>query len=69
MVYKILSYGSEIYITTATIIKMLGNEFGISYEAGALAATLIFIIYTAASGLFGVVYTDVLQFFMLIIFV
>ena len=54
---------------TATIIKMLGNEFGISYEAGALAATLIFIIYTAASGLFGVVYTDVLQFFMLIIFV
>ena len=48
---------------TATIIKMLGNEFGISYEAGALAATLIFIIYTAASGLFGVVYTDVLQFF------
>ena len=55
--------------TAATIIKMLGNEFGISYEAGALAATLIFIIYTAASGLFGVVYTDVLQFFMLIIFV
>lgn len=54
---------------TATIIKLLGNEFGISYEAGALAATLIFIIYTAASGLFGVVYTDVLQFFMLIIFV
>ena len=47
---------------TATIIKMLGNEFGISYEAGALAATLIFIIYTAASGLFGVVYTDVLPF-------
>ena len=54
---------------TPPVIKMLGNEFGISYEAGALAATLIFIIYTAASGLFGVVYTDVLQFFMLIIFV
>ncbi|MCC8027353.1 MAG: sodium:solute symporter family protein [Clostridium sp.] len=54
---------------TATIIKMLGAEFGISYEAGAFVATVIFIIYTAASGLFGVVYTDVLQFFMLIIFV
>lgn len=54
---------------TATIIKLLGGEFGISYEMGALAATTIFIIYTAASGLFGVVYTDVLQFFMLIIFV
>lgn len=54
---------------TATILKMVGGEFGISYEAGALIATVIFIIYTAASGLFGVVYTDVLQFFMLIIFV
>ena len=54
---------------TATIIKLVGGEFGISYEAGALVATIIFIIYTAASGLFGVVYTDVLQFFMLIIFV
>lgn len=36
---------------------------------GAFIATLIFIIYTAASGLFGVVYTDVVQFFMLLIFV
>lgn len=54
---------------TATIIKLVGGEFGISYEAGALVATIIFIVYTAASGLFGVVYTDVLQFFMLIIFV
>ena len=54
---------------TATIIKLLGGQVGISYEMGAFIATAIFIIYTAASGLFGVVYTDVLQFFMLIIFV
>ena len=54
---------------TATIIKLLGGQVGISYEMGALIATMIFIIYTAASGLFGVVYTDVVQFFMLIIFV
>ena len=54
---------------TATIIKLLGGQVGISYEMGALIATLIFLIYTAASGLFGVVYTDVVQFFMLIIFV
>ena len=54
---------------TATIIKLLGDQVGISYEMGAFIATLIFIIYTAASGLFGVVYTDVVQFFMLIIFV
>lgn len=54
---------------TATIIKLLGSQIGISYEMGALIATMIFIIYTAASGLFGVVYTDVVQFVMLIVFV
>lgn len=54
---------------TATIVKLLGTRIGISYELGALIATLIFIMYTAASGLFGVVYTDVVQFFMLILFV
>ncbi len=54
---------------TATIIKMLGAEFGISYEAGALIACIVFMVYTATSGLFGVVYTDVLQFYMLMIFV
>ncbi|MCD8367382.1 MAG: sodium:solute symporter family protein [Clostridiales bacterium] len=54
---------------TATIISMLGGEIGISYEAGAVIACIVFIIYTATSGLFGVVYTDVLQFFMLVIFV
>ena len=51
------------------IICLLGGQVGISYEMGALIATMIFILYTAASGLFGVVYTDVVQFFMLIIFV
>lgn len=54
---------------TATIIKLLGNDIGISYEAGAILATVVFIIYTSASGLFGVVYTDVVQFIVLSIFV
>lgn len=54
---------------TATIINMLGGDIGLSYEVGALIATVVFMVYTATSGLFGVVYTDVLQFFMLIIFV
>ena len=54
---------------TATIINMLGGEVGISYELGALIACLVFMIYTATSGLFGVVYTDVLQFYMLLLFV
>ena len=54
---------------TATIIRIMGSGIGVSYEVGALIATVIFIIYTGASGLFGVVYTDVLQFFMLVLFV
>ncbi len=54
---------------TGTILKMLGGNIGISYEMGAVIACIIFIAYTATSGLFGVVYTDVLQFFMLVIFV
>ena len=54
---------------TATIINMLGGEIGISYERGALIACAVFIVYTATSGLFGVIYTDVFQFIMLILFV
>ena len=54
---------------TATIINMIGGEAGISYELGSLIASLVFIVYTATSGLFGVVYTDVMQFYMLLIFV
>lgn len=54
---------------TATIIKMLGGEIGLSYEAGAAIACVVFMVYTATSGLFGVVYTDVLQFYMLLLFV
>ena len=54
---------------TATIINMLGGNIGFSYETGALIATVVFMVYTATSGLFGVVYTDVFQFYMLLIFV
>lgn len=54
---------------TATIINMLGGDAGLSYEVGALIATVVFMVYTATSGLFGVVYTDVLQFYMLLLFV
>lgn len=54
---------------TATIINMLGGEIGLSYEIGALIACMVFMIYTATSGLFGVIYTDVFQFVMLILFV
>ena len=37
--------------------QMLGNEIGISYEMGALIACVVFIVYPATSGLFGVIYT------------
>ncbi|QEK13701.1 sodium:solute symporter family protein [Crassaminicella thermophila] len=50
---------------TATLIKTIG---GFSYEAGAWIAVIIFVSYTAASGLFGVVYTDVVQFIILMLF-
>ena len=40
----------------AVIVKMIGGKIGITYEMGACLATFIFIFYTAASGLFGVVY-------------
>ena len=53
----------------ATIINMLGGNIGFTYELGAVIACVVFMLYTATSGLFGVVYTDVLQFVMLIIFV
>ena len=46
---------------TATIIKLLGDRWASATRWGFIA-TAIFIIYTAASGLFGVVYTDVVQF-------
>ena len=36
---------------------------------GALIATVVFMVYTATSCCLGVVYTDVLQFYMLIVFV
>ena len=41
---------------TATIINMLGSQVGLSYEAGALIACIIFMVYTASSGLFGGLY-------------
>lgn len=52
-----------------TIINILGGNIGLSYELGALIACIVFMLYTATSGLFGVVYTDVFQFYMLLIFV
>lgn len=60
--------GSQIS-ATATVFSVIGGNFGITYITGAVIASLIFIIYTASSGLFGVVYTDLIQFFILIIFV
>lgn len=54
---------------TGTIVNMLGGGIGLTYEMGALIACVVFMLYTATSGLFGVVYTDVLQFYILILFV
>lgn len=57
--------GSQI-TATATILKTLG---GFSYEIGAWIAVSVFVTYTLFSGLYGVAYTDVAQFLILIVFV
>lgn len=53
---------------TGTIISTIGGD-NVSYLAGALIATIIFVAYTASSGLFGVVYTDIIQFIVLMVFI
>ncbi|WP_409969233.1 sodium:solute symporter family protein [Bengtsoniella intestinalis] len=60
--------GSQIS-ATATVFSVIGGNHGITYMTGAIIATVIFAIYTASAGLFGVVYTDLVQFFILILFV
>ena len=64
---SISTVGSQIS-ATGTIISTIGGD-SVSYLVGALIATAIFVLYTASSGLFGVVYTDVVQFIILIVFV
>lgn len=49
----------------ATVLKIIG---GISFEAGAWIALIIIVAYTFVSGLYGVVYTDVIQFVVIIFF-
>ena len=52
-----------------TIFSLMGGDIGITYTLGAVIACIVFMLYTASSGLFGVVYTDVVQFYMLLVFV
>ena len=54
---------------TATVFSVIGGRYGITYMVGAVIASVIFITYTASSGMFGVAYTDLVQFFILILFV
>jgi len=49
-----------------TIVSALGGD-KVSYLTGAIIATVIFTLYTASSGLYGVVYTDAVQFIILIV--
>ena len=49
-----------------TIVSALGGD-KVSYLTGAIIATVIFTLYTASSGLYGVVYTDAVQFIVLIV--
>jgi solute:Na+ symporter, SSS family len=51
---------------TATVFRFVGGSWGITYEMGAWIAAIFFISYTVASGLYGVGYTDVIQFFVFV---
>ena len=64
---SIATVGAQVS-ATGTIISTIGGD-NVSYLLGALIATIIFVSYTASSGLFGVVYTDVIQFIVLMVFV
>jgi len=61
----VATVGTQI-TATATVFRTIGSPWGISYETGAWVATLFFVSYTVASGLFGVAYTDLLQFFVFV---
>ncbi len=64
---SIATVGSQIS-ATGTILSTVGGD-KINYLLGAIIATIVFTAYTASSGLFGVVYTDVVQFVVLLVFV
>lgn len=60
--------GSQV-TAMARILQTVGGNWGISYELGAFIGVVIFTSYTLFSGLFGVAYTDVAQFLILILMV
>lgn len=68
VIYTSISTVGAQVSATGTIISTLGGD-KVTYITGAIIATIIFTAYTVTSGLFGVVYTDVLQFIVLILFV
>ena len=53
---------------TATILRLVLAKYNLSYTLCAIISCLVFVVYTATSGMFGVVYTDLVQFFVLILF-
>lgn len=52
---------------TGVILNIAGGRIGISFELGAVIATVIFVLYTCTSGLFGVVVTDIVQFLVMML--
>lgn len=54
----------------STVFRLMGGDsLGISYEAAAIFSTIIFIIYVFFSGLYSVVWTDVIQCCLLIVMI
>lgn len=54
----------------STVFSLMGGDkLGISYEAAATVATIIFVVYVLFSGLYSVVWTDVVQCVLLVVMI
>ena len=54
----------------STIFSIMGGDtLGISYELAAIVATIIFVVYVLFSGLYSVVWTDVVQCILLVVMI
>lgn len=54
----------------STVFSLMGgNVLGISYETAAIIATVVFIVYVLFSGLYSVVWTDVIQCVILVVMI
>ena len=65
--YTMAAMISSSIIAFGVIFNLLGETIGITFELGAVIAVIIILIYTVTGGIYGVVWTDVVQGIMMLI--